>query len=134
MTTSSHSVSSYYALLGGEHAVRQLVNTFYDIVETTPKGLPLMELHFLGTGMAHVRQAQFEFLSGFLGGPQLYYEHHHHANVKRMHEHLEIGRTERDAWLLCMDMALEQTNTADDLHERLMGAFNRVAEALRTHS
>lgn len=134
MTTSSHSASSYYAQLGGEQSVRQLVDTFYDIVETVPEGLPLMELHEGGNGMAHVRQAQFEFLSGFLGGPQLYYEHYHHANVKRMHAHFEIGLAERDAWLLCMDTALEQTGTPDDLRQRLMDAFNRVAEALRTQS
>ena len=40
------------------------------------------------------------FLSGFLGGPQLYVEQFHHSNVKQMHAHLEIGAV--GGWLLAL--------------------------------
>lgn len=134
MTTHSHSATSFYSRLGGQQAVRQLVETFYDIVETSADGKPLMTLHLQGNGLAHARHAQFEFLSGFLGGPQLYFEHHHHANLKRIHEHLPIGLVERDAWLQCMDAALFQTDTEEELHKKLMDVFNRVAHSLLTVS
>ncbi len=130
MSTQSYKSDSFYVQLGGEKALRDLVELFYDIVETDPEAEPLMRLHLQGTGMQHTRVAQFEFLSGFLGGPQIYLEKHQHANVKRMHVHMDIGSVERDAWLMCMDKALQQTGTNEELHQRLMTAFTRVANAL----
>ena len=93
---------SPYQLIGGEVAVARLVKTFYDIVESDPAGASLMAMHNQGHGLAHAREAQFEFLSGFLGGPQLYLERHRHSNVRLMHAHLAIGTVERDSWLTCM--------------------------------
>ena len=100
---------SPYQRLGGEAGVRRLVNTFYDLVESQPEGRPLRVMHNEGSGLAHVRDTQFMFLSGFLGGPQLYVEQFHHANVRQMHAHLAIGEEEAQSWLACMDMALEKT-------------------------
>jgi hemoglobin len=93
-----------------------------------------MAMHNQGHGLAHARDAQFEFLSGFLGGPQLYLERHHHSNVRRMHAHLAIGTAERDAWLNCMDRALKAVIAEPDVRSLLMGHFSRVAEALRTQA
>jgi hemoglobin len=125
---------SPYQLIGGEAGVEQLVNAFYDIVESDPAGAPLMAMHNKGHGLAHARQAQFEFLSGFLGGPQLYMERHHHSNVRRMHVHLSIGTAERDAWLTCMDRALKTVAAEPEVYSLIMGHFSRVAEALRTQA
>lgn len=126
--------TSPYQLIGGEAGVEQLVRTFYDIVENDPAGAPLMAMHNRGHGLAHAREAQFEFLSGFLGGPQLYLERHRHSNVRLMHAHLEIGTVERDSWLMCMDRALTAINADTETHRLLMAHFSRVAEALRTHA
>ncbi len=125
---------SPYQMIGGEAGVRQLVETFYDIVESDPAGALLMTMHNRGHGLAHAREAQFEFLSGFLGGPQLYLERHRHSNVRRMHAHLSIGPAERDTWLTCMDRALFTVNADPETHLLLMGHFGRVAEALRSHA
>ena len=119
-----------YQRLGGEAGVRELVRVFYDIVETSPEGAPLRAMHDRGNGLLHAREAQFMFLSGFLGGPQLYVEQHRHANVKQMHQHLEIGEVESNSWLSCMEKALEKT--ADENTRRLlMVHFTRVANALK---
>ena len=125
---------SPYRMIGGEAGVEQLVNTFYDIVESDPAGASLMTLHNQGHGLAHAREAQFEFLSGFLGGPQLYLERHRHSNVRKMHAHLSIGTAERDSWLVCMEKALTAVNADPETHHLLMSHFRRVAEALRTHA
>jgi len=125
---------SPYQMIGGEAAVERLVKTFYDIVESEPAGASLMAMHNKGHGIAHAREAQFEFLSGFLGGPQLYLERHGHSNVRRMHAHLAIGTAERDAWLSCMEMALKAVAADPEVSSLLMGHFSRVAEALRTQA
>ena len=120
-------------MIGGEAGVERLVKMFYDIVESDPAGASLMTMHNRGHGLAHAREAQFEFLSGFLGGPQLYLERHRHSNVRRMHAHLSIGTAERDSWLNCMDKALTTVVADPKARSVLMSHFSRVAEALRTH-
>ncbi len=122
-----------YDRIGGEAGVRRLVETFYDFVETEPEGAPLRVMHSHGNGLAHAREAQFMFLSGFLGGPQLYVEQFHHSNVKQMHAHLQIGAVEAQSWLTCMERALDRT--ADKETRRvLMLTFTRVANALKNRA
>lgn len=125
---------SPYQMIGGGTGVERLVKTFYDIVESDPAGASLMAMHNRGHGLAHAREAQFEFLSGFLGGPQLYLERHRHSNVRLMHAHLSIGAAERDSWLICMEKALTEINTSPETRHLLMSHFSRVAEALRTRA
>lgn len=122
-----------YDRLGGEAGVRRLVETFYDLVESEPEGAPLRAMHNEGNGLAHAREAQFMFLSGFLGGPQLYVEQFHHSNVKQMHAHLEIGALEAGSWLSCMAKALEKT-ADEDTRRQLMQTFARIATALKNRA
>lgn len=121
-----------YERIGGEAGVRRLVESFYDLVETEPEGEPLRVMHNEGNGLAHARQAQFMFLSGFLGGPQLYVEQFRHSNVKQMHEHLAIGEVEARSWLSCMEKALART-TDEETAAVIMKTFARVAQALKNH-
>lgn len=126
----SEKVTSLYQQMGGEAAVRQLVEAFYDIVEQEPAGAPLYLLHLRGHGVAHSRQEQFHFLSGFLGGPRLYVERHGHSDVRRMHAHVAIDKTARDAWLTCMDMAIDRVGLSSAVKVAVMKHFTRVADML----
>jgi len=119
-----------YEKLGGEAGIRRLVKAFYDIVESDSAGLPLVAMHNLGNGLAHARQAQFEFLSGFFGGPQLYVEAHGHSNVRKMHEHLAVTAVERDSWLTCMDKALKAHGLDENTQRLFLNHFTRVANML----
>jgi hemoglobin len=119
-----------YDDVGGEAGVHRLVETFYDIVEWEPEGRPLHILHMRGHGVAHSRIEQFNFLSGFFGGPGLYAERHGHANVRQMHAHVEISPQARDAWLTCMSMAIDRVGLPVETKAQLMGPFTRVAGIL----
>lgn len=125
---------SLYDLIGGEKILRELVETFYDIVEFEEGGTILHVLHRRGHGVAHARIEQFDFMSGFLGGPRLYVTHHGHSDVRTMHEHVAIGVAERDAWLNCMSMAIDRIGLDSDLKQRLMAPFTRVATMLINHA
>ncbi|HEY3300504.1 MAG TPA: hypothetical protein VGJ90_06980 [Methylophilaceae bacterium] len=63
---------SIYAELGGVTAIQQLVKVIYGRVEIKPEVELLLSLHLRVNGLAHARVEQFNFLSGFLGGPKLY--------------------------------------------------------------
>lgn len=113
--------------IGGEDALRKLVNDFYDIIETVPEGAEIKKLHDRGHGLAHVRLEQFNFMSGFLGGRRYYEEKFGHMDVKLMHEHVPISEADAENWLTCMDMALEANGLAGPEVERLRGVLRRVA-------
>ena len=56
-----------YARLGGEEAVRNLVNRFYDLMDgETQWQTPLRDIH--PTDLSESREKLFLFLSGWLGG------------------------------------------------------------------
>ena len=78
--------------IGGAEAVRALTERFYDLVETLPEGEQILRLHLRGHGMAHVRQAQFDFLHGFFGGRRLYNETHGPMNLRDIHAHIRSAR------------------------------------------
>jgi len=121
---------SLYSRTGGADGVKKLVETFYDFVETAPEGHAVNILQLRGHGVAHARVEQFNFLSGFLGGPNLYAEKFGHSNVRFMHEHVEIDDEAKDSWLTCMRMAIDKIGLEIDLKEKLMGNFTIVAEKL----
>ncbi|HWT99602.1 MAG TPA: group II truncated hemoglobin [Terriglobales bacterium] len=126
----SSRVAVLYDRIGGETVIRQLVETFYDIIEHEPEGRPLFLLHLRGHGVAHSRIEQFNFLSGFLGGPRLYVERYGHSDVRQMHAHVEVDRAARDAWLRCMEMAIDRVGLVTDVKSALMKHFTRVADML----
>lgn len=122
---------SIYEKIGGEQPLKELVETFYDIVEDDPDGVIIHALHLKGHGMSHTRRAQFEFLSGFFGGPKLYIERNGHSDMRLIHKHVEVGPVEVEAWLLCMEKAIDQVDFDADLKQKMMQTFTRAAEITR---
>lgn len=127
---SPRTTQTLYERVGGETVLRTLVETFYDIVEFEEQGRELHVLHLRGHGVAHSRIEQFNFLSGFLGGPRLYVERFGHSDVRKMHEHVEIFAKHRDAWLECMSTAIDRVGMPSDVKSELMQHFTRVATML----
>ena len=69
MGSTERARKSAYERLGGDDGVRALVEAFYDIIEQEGHAEELHLLHRRGFGIAHSREEQFNYLSGFLGGP-----------------------------------------------------------------
>lgn len=116
--------------IGGEPKLRDLVETFYDLIETLPEGSNLRRLHGRGHGVAHARVEQFNFLSGFLGGRHYYLEKHRHMDVKLMHAHVPIRLKDAENWLHCMNTALETEGHHGPHVDKLKQVFARVAMVL----
>lgn len=114
-------------VVGGEDRLRKLVNDFYDLIETMPEGENIRKLHARGHGLDHVREEQFNFLSGFLGGRRYYQEKWGHMDVKLMHAHVPISEEDAENWLTCMDAALEQNGLCGPKIDQLRGTLRRVA-------
>jgi len=118
-----------YELIGGEPAVRRLVDGFYDRMVTSTAAKELREMHARDLGP--MREKLFDFLSGWLGGPPRYFERADRQCMTSVHAHYVIGARERDQWLECMRLALNALEAPEDTVRLIDAAFVHVAEALR---
>lgn len=120
---------SHYERLGGAAAARALVDRFYDLMDQLPEAAPIRAMH--AADLALSREKLYEFLSGWLGGPQLYVERYGHPKLRARHLRVRIGPAERDQWMLCMRRALDDTVEDPQLRRELGDALQRVAEHMR---
>ena len=114
-----------YELLGGKPAVQKLVDRFYDLMDEKEEVRVLRDMHAKNLKVS--REKLYLFLSGWLGGPQLYVEKYGHPMLRRRHLPFSIGTTERDQWMLCMNQTLDE-QTEDPLRQQLKNAFTKVAD------
>ena len=113
--------------IGGEQKVHELVDHFYDLIESLPQGRAIMDMHLKGHGLSHVRAAQFEFLCGFFGGRRYYMERHGHMNLRAIHAHVEIRRDDAEDWLSIMQIAMADTNVPEPMRAEIAATFRRAA-------
>lgn len=128
MTTSEPTL---YELLGSENGVRQLVDRFYDLMDSAPEAAELRALH--PKNLKPSREKLFMFLSGWSGGPQLYLEARGHPRLRMRHMPFVIGPAERDQWVWCMHKALDELDTQPQVRDYLKAHFVDAAEFLRNN-
>ena len=122
-------VSSPYERIGGDAAIRRLVDRFYELMDELPEAYAARKIH--PADLTESGNKLFDFLSGWLGGPQRYIEKHGHPMLRRRHFPYAIGPQERDEWLLCMKMALEETVADVELRNTLYAQFVQLGEHMR---
>ena len=118
-----------YDILGGETGVRKLVDSFYDYMDSMPEASEIRALH--AKSLKASRDKLFLFLSGWLGGPDLYIQKYGHPMLRRRHLPFPIGVNERDQWMLCMQKALADMQLPADIEQRLVQAFFQTADHMR---
>lgn len=129
MNTEKQTQDSIYALLGGADAVKRMVDRFYDLMDSDPRYAGIRALH--PADLAGSREKLYLFLSGWLGGPQLYVARHGHPRLRARHLPFEIGIAERDAWMACMKQAMADVGVEPDLQAHLTEAFFGTADFMR---
>ena len=117
---------SVYARLGGEAAVRALVERFYALMDTLPQAQDVRRLH--PPRLERSADSLFKFLSGWFGGPPLYIRERGHPRLRMRHLPFAIGRAERDQWLLCMRQALHEQVADAPLRAAVEQAFVGMAD------
>ncbi len=123
------SEANAFELIGGEPAVRGLVDRFYDLMDLEPDYAALRAVH--GSTLDSARDKLFWFLCGWLGGPQHYVERFGHPRLRARHLPFPIGIRERDQWLACMAQAMREREVDPGLAERLAQAFFGTADWMR---
>jgi hemoglobin len=109
--------------------VRQLVDAFYDEMDFNRQFKLIRDLH--PRDLTDSREKFFKFLSGWLGGPDLYIREYGHPRLRMRHMPFPIASVERDQWLSCMAHALKVCEIEPGFAEKLLVSFFKTADFMR---
>lgn len=120
---------THYESIGGADKVRALVHRFYQIMDELPESYGIRKMH--AEDLQNSEDKLFKFLSGWMGGPQLFIQEYGHPVLRRRHMPFAISESERDQWMLCMNKALQEVVEEEVLRKELATAFAGVADHMR---
>jgi hemoglobin len=121
--------STLFDVIGGEPALRALVDAFYDRMDREPAYAGIRALH--PPSLDGSRDKFFWFLCGWSGGPQHFVERFGHPRLRARHLPFAIGISERDQWLSCMRDAMIDRGMEPAMQQRLLTSFFQTADWMR---
>jgi hemoglobin len=131
--TSASTPQSLYDLLGGEpeatHKIREIVEAFYDVMDSDEKAKTIRLMH--PEDLTSSREKLFMFLTGWIGGPQLYTDRYGHPFLRRRHLPFKIGEEERDQWIYCMTKGMLNLKMEEKKIKALLNALYPIADFMR---
>jgi len=129
-----------YKAVGGYDGLVKLVDDFYDAMETLPEAKRIRDMH--PDDLEVTKDKLVYFLSGWMGGPRIYPEKYGRGlSLPMAHQHLKITAEDAQAWLICMQAALDKSNYPQDLKDYLMeqlafpaNRINQVSQMQHGHA
>ena len=118
-----------YKAAGGLTGLTKLVDSFYGFMESLTEAKKIRAMH--PHDLSESRKKLTYFLSGWLGGPKLYSENFGGISIPTAHKHLPIGEDESDAWMLCMQKAVDEQPYEDSFKHYLIKQLRVPAERIR---
>ena len=106
---------SFYAEVGGAPVFAKIISRFYEEVARDEVLRPLYPEEDLGPAEERLRM----FLEQYWGGPRTYSDQRGHPRLRMRHMPFRIGPIERDAWLRCMRIAVDEADLDDEHRAQL---------------
>jgi hemoglobin len=117
---------SFYDAVGGEETFRRIVSRFYEEVAADDVLRPIYPDEDLGPAEERLRL----FLMQYWGGPHTYSNRRGHPRLRMRHAPFKIGPIERDAWLRCMRIAVDEQNLPEPYRAQLWEYLEMAAQSL----
>jgi hemoglobin len=117
---------TFYQAVGGEETFRRIVARFYAEVAGDELLRPLYPDEDLGPAEERLRL----FLMQYWGGPHTYSDNRGHPRLRMRHAPFQIGPLERDAWLRCMRIAVDEAGLPEPLRDQLWQYLEMAANSL----
>jgi hemoglobin len=124
---SSEPVTPFEAI-GGEEKVRQLVNRFYDLMDSDPAYADLRAMHAKDLG--EMRTSLTGFLTGWLGGPRDWFTAHPGVCIMSAHAKIAVTPDTARQWVDAMGRALAEQPMDEAIREAVNAAFSRMAAGM----
>ncbi len=118
--------------IGGAVTVDRLVESFYARMDSLPEAATIRAMH--APDLAPVKTVLKRYLGEWLGGPKLYSAEKGHPRLRQRHIGFSIGEAERDAWLLCMQSALEETIGDAAARDEILAVLRKLADWMRNQA
>lgn len=117
----------------GMDAAVALAKRFYDHMDAhEPELVAVHRRDESGTKVAPIVRERFTaFLVEWLGGPAEYSRANGHPRLRMRHGAVPVSTALRDAWLRCMNAALDDPSVDADVRGYLERRFAEVADFLR---
>ncbi|MEY2632930.1 MAG: hypothetical protein RIR00_1584, partial [Pseudomonadota bacterium] len=100
-----------------------------ELMATVPQFAGIRAMH--PEDLKSSRDKLFMFLSGWFGGPDLYVQNIGHPMLRARHLPFAIGSAERDQWVACMVLAMEDIGVPEALRQALVQQFFNTADFMR---
>lgn len=118
-----------YKMAGELPGITDLVDEFYNNMEAFSESKKILDMH--PGDLSESRKKLSYFLSGWLGGPKLYSKNWGPISIPSAHKHLSVGIEESEAWLLCMEKAIEKQPYEEPFKVYLLEQLRVPAERIR---
>lgn len=113
---------NFYEAVGGEDTFRRIVGRFYELVAVDEVLRPIYPEQDLGPAEERLGL----FLMQYWGGPHTYSDQRGHPRLRMRHVPFRIGPTERDAWLRCMRIAVDEAEL-QEAHRAVLWDYLQMA-------
>jgi hemoglobin len=120
---------TFHEALGGTGNIRNIVERFYDIMDSDPRAAGIRAMH--KPDLTNAREKLFMYLTGWTGGPQLYIERYGHPMLRARHLPFSIGEEERDQWIYCMVRAMHDSGVDEKVMIKLAETLWDLADHMR---
>jgi len=118
---------NFYAEVGGAPVFRRIVHRFYQEVARDDVLRPMYPEEDLGPAEERLRM----FLEQYWGGPRTYSDQRGHPRLRMRHVPFTIGPIERDAWLRCMRIAVDEEDLSPEHREQLWNYLQYAALSMQ---
>ncbi len=112
--------------------MRALVERFYDVMDEREPELARLHVCTPDGKVDRGSRDRFAlFLIGWLGGPEDYIQQHGHPRLRMRHNRVAVNIAMRDAWLRCMQVAMNEHAITGEVRTFLDARFAEVADFMR---
>jgi len=114
--------TTIFDAVGGAQWFAEMIDRFYDAVETDPLIRPMYP-----DDLTDSRDHMVKFLSQYWGGPTTYSEERGHPRLRMRHAPFVIAGAEKDAWLRHMLAAVRAGDLHPEIEQRMVEYFEMAA-------
>lgn len=127
--TENETKTTLFERIGGAPVIDRVVERFYGHMDAMPEASAIRAMH--PASLDRVKAVLKDYLGEWMGGPPNFSTVHGHPRLRARHMRFPIAPAERDAWMSCMTLALEEEVQDPVIREPLVQSLYNLADWMR---
>jgi hemoglobin len=125
MTATAQLARTPYDMIGGTAPIQEIVDLFYELMETDPAYAELRALH--AEDLSPMRASLTAFLAAWMGGPRDWFEQRPGKCLMSAHKGVTISPETARQWAEAMRRAIESSSVDRGFGAKLASALGDLA-------